>query len=91
VAIHEEFAHPHVDADDKLPALPGSRGGYPLLEVRNSEWIASFSESRLQGDGSLPQHFQFLSLSYFVDVLSYILPTAEWIDPEMLAPIESVG
>lgn len=82
MAIHEEFAHPLVDDDTSLPSIPNGRGSYPLLVVSESDWIKSFSESRLQGDGRIPIHYQFISMSYFVDVLSYIPPTADWVGPE---------
>ncbi|MFC3195948.1 hypothetical protein ACFODZ_16960 [Marinicella sediminis] len=79
MTIHEEFAHPHVDYNENIPAIPNNNGGYPLLVVENSEWIKSFTDSRLQGDGRIPVHYQFLSMSYFVDVLSYEPPISEWV------------
>jgi hypothetical protein len=83
MAIHEEFAHPLVDDDDaSLPSLPNGQGSYPHLVVSDSDWIKSFSEIRLQGDGRSPVHYQFISMSYFVDVLSYIPPAAEWVASE---------
>ena len=82
MAIHEEFAHPLVDDDTPLPPLPNRQGSYPLLVVSESDWIKSFSESRLQGDGRIPIHYQFISMSYFVAVLSYIPPVAEWVEPD---------
>lgn len=82
MAIHAEFAHPHVDADADLPTIPNGKGAYPLLVVADSDWIKSFSEIRLQGTGRIPAHYQFISMGYFVDVLSYIEPTATWVGPE---------
>jgi hypothetical protein len=90
LTIHEEFAHPHVDSQDDLPVFtsnagPYPMGAYPLLIVRNSEWLRSFSDSRLAGLTVIPTHYQFISMSYIVDVLSVLRPDVAWVDQ---APIE---
>ena len=83
LTIHEEFAHPHVDNLPDLPMLM-NKGPYPLLTVTDSEWLMSFSETRLAGRKETPIHYQFISMSYIVDVLSYSRPDAEWVLPAIL-------
>jgi hypothetical protein len=91
LTVHEEFAHPLVDSDSTLPSLLGSQFAYPLLVVTDSEWLRSFFESRLRGgDQSLPVHYSFLSLSYFVDVLSYHPPVAEWVSVKAIGVVDSL-
>ena len=85
LTIHEEFAHPHVDSQADFPALTSSvgkhpLGAYPLLIVTNSEWLQSFSDTRLAGLAVTQVHYQFISMSYIVDVLSALRPHAEWVD-----------
>ena len=80
LTIHEEFAHPDVDGNFEFPLLTNNPGAYPLLTVKNSQWLNSFSETRLAAQPGTPIHYQFLSMSYIVDVLSYWRPEAEWID-----------
>ena len=89
LAVHEEFAHPLVDSESTLPKLGGTQFAYPLLVVTDSQWLRSFSESRLRCDDQLlPIHYSFLSLSYFVDVLSYQPPVAEWVNAEAIAVVD---
>jgi hypothetical protein len=80
LTIHEEFAHPHVDGNLDFPLLTNNPGAYPLLTVTNSEWLQSFSDTRLAGLSRTPIHYQFISMSYIVDVLSCLHPEATWID-----------
>ncbi len=82
LTIHEEFAHPLEDGDAELPQIPPDKGGYPLLVVENSEWLRSFSDSRLRGGDPRPVHYLFLSMSVFVDVCSFIPPIVEWVEAE---------
>jgi hypothetical protein len=82
LTIHEEFAHPNVGHFDP-PLLINSAGAYPLLTVANSEWVQSFSNSRLASLTGTPTHYQFISMSYIVDVLSYLCPDAQWIDQSL--------
>ena len=91
LTIHEEFAHPHVDSQDDFPVFTNSAGkyplgAYPLLIVTNSEWLQSFSDTRLAGLTVTPTHYQFISMSYIVDVLSCLRPEAKWVDQ---APLET--
>jgi hypothetical protein len=81
LAIHEEFAHPDLDGNFDFPLLNDNPGAYPLLMVTNSEWLKSFSDTRLATLPETPIHFQFISMSYIVDVLSYVRPEAEWVHP----------
>jgi hypothetical protein len=83
LTIHEEFAHPDVDVHVDLPQLINSAGAYPLLMVLNSEWLKSFSDTRLASLPGTPTHYQFISTSYIVNVLSYLRPDAEWVDQSL--------
>jgi hypothetical protein len=80
LTIHEEFAHPHVDGAFDFPRLSNNPGAYPLLTVTDSEWLKSFSDTRLAGLSRTPIHYQFISMSYIVDALSCIAPEAKWVD-----------
>ena len=80
LTIHEEFAHPDVDGNFDFPRLSNNPGAYPLLTVTDSEWLKSFSDTRLAGLSRTPIHYQFISMSYIVDVLSCIAPEAKWVD-----------
>ena len=81
LTIHEEFAHPDVDGNFDFPLLINNPGAYPLLTVKNSQWLESFSDTRLATLPGTPIHYQFISMSYIVDVLSYVRPEAEWVHP----------
>jgi hypothetical protein len=85
LTIHEEFGHPDVDGKVDYPTLPNSPGAYPLLTVAGSAWLASLSDTRMAALPRTPVHYQFISMSYIVDVLSCLPPVATWIDQ---APIE---
>jgi hypothetical protein len=82
LTIHEEFAHPLEDGDAELPQIPPDKGGYPLLVVEDSDWLRSFSDNRMRGGGENPVHYLFLSMSFFVDVCSFIPPTIAWIEAD---------
>lgn len=80
--VYEEFCHPDMDRDKHAPKPPYSNESeaiyYPALEIVNSQWIDSFSENRLrdhQRQGT--RHFQFLSFSNVIDVISYNAPQAK--------------
>jgi hypothetical protein len=83
LAIHEEFAHPLEDGDAALPQIPLDKGGYPLLVVEDSDWVRSFSDNRLRGGDKQPVHYLFLSMSFFVDVCSFIPPAIAWVDADI--------
>jgi hypothetical protein len=81
---HEEFVHPWQAAPNKaeVPRLDGKWTGFafPLLEVRNSQWLASFSDSEIFGwRREAARHFRFVSLGDTVDVLTSGDVTAEWV------------
>lgn len=95
LTIHEEFAHPHVDSQADFPAFTSSvgkypLGAYPLLRVTNSEWLQSFSDTRLAGLSVTPVHYQFISMSYVVDVLSALRPHAEWVDQDPIQACDPI-
>jgi hypothetical protein len=80
--VYEEFCHSDMDRpkQDAMPPYSNESKAiyYPALEIINSSWIDSFSENRLrdhQREGA--RHFQFLSYSSVIDVISYQDPTAK--------------
>jgi hypothetical protein len=81
---HEEFAHPwHMDdSTGEVPRIGGRWGKYtfPLLEVRDSVWLATFSDSQIEDERrAVARHFRFVSLDNTVDVLTNGDATAEWV------------
>lgn len=82
---HAEFSHPwEAMSIAELPRLEGRWNGYafPLLEVKDSHWLASFTDSQAIGLArDAVRHFRFVSLDNLVDVLLYGdgVVTAEWI------------
>jgi hypothetical protein len=83
---HEEFAHPwHAEElDAEVPRLDGrwARYAFPLLEVRNSRWLASFSDSQiLDPDRPGLTHYRLVSLDNTVDVLAAGGVAAAWVSP----------
>ena len=84
---HEEFVDPWNTPDRAATyvALPrvGGTSTYPLIEVRDSEWLASFPDSHILDDQRrIAKHFRFLSLDNTVDVLTLSPPTAAWVPAE---------
>lgn len=82
---HEEFVHPWQEAANigEVPRLAGTWAGYsfPLLEVRNSQWLRSFSDGQIFGwQREAARHFRFVSLGQIVDVLTAGDVGAEWVD-----------
>ena len=88
--VYEEFCHPDMDRPKENTSPSYSNGSkatyYPTLEIINSKWIDSFSENRLrdhQREGA--RHFQFLSYSDVIDVISYnkpqvnVIPYSEYV------------
>jgi hypothetical protein len=82
---HTKFAHPwEAMRIAELPRLEGRWNGYafPLLEVRNSQWLASFGDFQSMGlERKIVRHFRFVSLDNIVDLLMYGdgVVTAEWV------------
>lgn len=82
---HAEFSHPwEAMSKAELPRLEGRWDGYafPLLEVKDSDWLASFTDCQTIGLArDVVRHFRFVSLDNVVDVLMYGdgAVTAEWI------------
>ena len=55
---------------------------FPLLEVRDSQWLASFTDVQTIGLArKITRHFRFVSLDNVVDLLMYGdgAVTAEWV------------
>ena len=81
--VYEEFCHPDMDRPEECdrPYYNESKATiYPALEVVNSKWINSFSEDRLrdhQREGA--KHFQFISYSDVIDVITYETPQVKTI------------
>ena len=81
-ATYEEFVHPWNTYETKPPPkLSGRWESYcfPLLIVRNSIWLDSFSESQLI---NYPEciHYRLVTLDQIVDVLCNKAPEVSWID-----------
>lgn len=81
---HDEFAHPWNGSDEirQVPKLEGewARFAYPLLKVKDSEWLATFSSSQILDDQrSATTHLRFVSLDNTVDLLFVGKASAEWV------------
>lgn len=72
--VHEEFCHPDRDKgkDDVRPPYSNEAKKiyYPALEIKNSLWLKSFSGNRLRHRKDDAKHYQFLSYSNILDVIS---------------------
>lgn len=83
---HTKYAHPwEASPITEIPQLGGRWGSaaYPLLEVKDSLWLDSLSESQSVGlDRDTVRHLRFVSLDNIVDVLVYgkCVVVTEWID-----------
>lgn len=82
--VHEEFVHPwNVHHTEAPPLLDGEWGRYcyPLLIVKDSVWLDSFSDGRLI---SYPDciHYRLITLDQTADVLCNRTPEAAWVGPQ---------
>ena len=77
-SVYEEFVHPW-SLETPPPKLTGewARFAYPLLQVRDSEWMHSLSDRLINFPGCV--HYRLLTLDQFVDVLSNKQPEVGWI------------
>jgi hypothetical protein len=86
VMSHEEFSHPWMDDQIVLPCLeegPWSRYNFPILLVRSSKWLASFSETRLvPHDRADVRHFMIVTLDRTIDFLTTKDIQAVWVPPQ---------
>ena len=81
---HEEFVHPWAgeDADVPLPKLSDrwARYSYPLLEVHQSRWLASFTDSQIMDwERAAAKHYRLISLDNTVDLLVIGPVVASWV------------
>ena len=79
--VHEEFVHPFMIYDiEPPPRLNGrwERYYFPILLVKNSVWVGSFSDSQLI---NYPEciHYRLITLDKTVDVLCNEAPKVSWI------------
>ena len=77
--VFEEFAHPRLHQEtsaDPSPEWPW--GTYPLLIIRDSEWLATFSDSQLAPWFEQVEHYFFYTLSNSFDVLAHAQPEVHW-------------
>ena len=77
-SVYEEFVHPW----ETLKSAPTLQGRwetytYPLLEIKNSRWMASLPNFLLVHPDSL--HYRFLTLDEIVDVLCSTPPEVSWV------------
>lgn len=82
--VHEEFVHPwNTYVSEPAPTLEAGRWenyNFPLLIVKNSVWLRSFSEIQLFHDPDCI-HYNLVTLDQTVDVLCNGIPKVSWIDP----------
>ncbi|MBW4582638.1 MAG: hypothetical protein KME42_23960 [Tildeniella nuda ZEHNDER 1965/U140] len=79
--VHEEFVHPwNVAFVEPIPKLEGKWVGwtFPLLIVKHSTWLKSFSESQIVGYAD-SIHYRLMTLDKIVDVLYDGVPEASWV------------
>src|SRR5882724_4640181 len=81
-AVHEEFVHPWNSYEtESPPKLAGQwqRYSLPLLIVKDSIWLKSFSESQLI---NYPEcvHYRLVTLDQTVDVLCNQAPSVSWLE-----------
>ena len=77
--VFGEFAHPRLHQEtspEPPPEWPW--GTYPLLIVRDSEWLLSFSDSQLAPWFEQVEHYFFYTLSNSFDILAHAQPEAHW-------------
>jgi len=82
-AVHEEFVHPwNVSDTGTLPRLGGRWGdcSFPLLIVKNSRWLGSFSDSQLLNYPNCI-HYRLLTFDQTVDVLCNGAVKVSWATP----------
>lgn len=78
--VHEEFSHPWNDLPVPLPKGREGNRTHPCLIVRDSLWLASFTEQRLIGwEGCV--HYLFITAFPTIDVLSNSEPKVSWQAP----------
>ena len=81
--VYEEFVHPSITyKTEPSPRLNGrwERYVFPMLIVKKSVWVGSFSGSQLI---NYPEciHYQLITLDQIVDVLCNKAPKASWTNP----------
>jgi hypothetical protein len=82
--VHEEFVHPwNVAETGPLPKLEGKWDGwsFPLLIVKNSYWLGSFSDTRLVNYPNCI-HYRLLTMEQTVDVLCNWKVNVSWVKPQ---------
>lgn len=76
--VYDEFAHPW-ETSEAAPTLNGRWGtySYPLLQIRDSRWIASLPNFSTIHPHST--HYRFLTLDKIIDVLCSRAPEVGWV------------
>ena len=77
--VYEEFVHPW-DTLESTPSLesPWETYIYPLLQIKDSRWMASLQNLLLTHPDAI--HYRLLTLDEIVDVLCSKPPQVSWID-----------
>lgn len=77
-SVYEEFVHPWETLEAE-PRLAGrwERYIYPLLEIKDSKWIASLPDLLTIHPNCI--HYRLLTLDQIVDVLSCKPPEVSWV------------
>lgn len=82
-AVYEEFSHPwQFNETEPPPYLTGrwERHAFPMLIVKNSVWLDSFSDSQLVNYPDCV-HYRLVTLDKTVDILSNRTPKVSWLTP----------
>lgn len=77
--VFDEFAHPRYHQEpspEPSPEFPW--GTHPLLIVRDSEWLATFTDSQLAPWFGEVVHYFIYTLDRSLDVLTHAAPDAHW-------------
>lgn len=75
-----EFASRWQENQVALPKIAGSKAAWPLLEVLESRWLASLSDTRLRHlSREKYRHFELISRGAQVAILAFSEPTAHLI------------
>ena len=83
--VFDEFAHPRLHQEpspDPSPAWPW--GTEPLLIFRDSEWLATFSDSQIAPWFGQVVHYFIYTFDRSLDVLAHGTPEAHW-EPTQLS------
>jgi len=90
--VHEEFHYPEMldSSESPKPTINSTKYYYPFLMVINSKWKSTFADYMLYGNHEEFTHYQILSLSNILDVISAELPIFSEITEDELLSVEDL-